>query len=133
MNEKVLQDCVDELFALQEKTEKSRQEFIQEITALLKKNHQLMIDTKSAAESAKAAAQQSQYSAQHALEQAVAYARSASFWKRFTVWTGAGYFSFGIILSLWVCFGGYQIAQKPVWESHSETMTAYNNRKMQRE
>lgn len=122
--EKILQDCVDELFALQEKTEKSSQQFLQEITIQLKKNHQLLIDTERAAASARASAEQSQYSAEHALEQAVAYATKATFWKRFAMFTGAGYFTFGIILACWVRFNGFQFAKQ---SQSMEAASPYKN------
>lgn len=112
MSEKLLQDCVDELFALQEQTTQHLKQFIQDAATLIKASQKLTQEAQEAASKAQAAAQQSEHSARHTIEQAVTYAKELSFWRRFALWVGVGYVAFGALLALAVMLGGYRLAER---------------------
>ena len=112
MSEKLLQDCVDELFALQEQTTKHLNQFIHDAATLIKTSQKLTHDAQAAASKAQAAAQQSEHSARHTIEQAVTYAKELSFWRRFALWVGVGYVAFGVLMALVMMFIGYRLAER---------------------
>jgi len=112
MSEKLLQDCVDELFALQEQTTQHLNQFMHDATALLKASQKLANDAQEAALKAQACAQQSEHSARHTIEQAVTYAKESSFWRRFGFWVGVGYVAFGALMALVMMLSGYRLAER---------------------
>lgn len=112
MLEKLLQDCVDELFALQEQTTKNLNQFIKDTATIIKASHKLANEAQEAALKAKGAVQQYEQSARHTLEQTVTYANEVSFWRRLGFWVGVGYVAFGALLALAVMLGGYRLAKR---------------------
>ena len=112
MSEKILQDCVDELFALQEQTTKNLKQFIQDAATLIKASQKFAHDAQEAALKAQAAAKQCDYAARQQLEQAVTYGKELSFWQRFGFWVGVGYVAFGVLMALVVMLSGYRLAER---------------------
>lgn len=112
MSEKILQDCVDELFALQEQTTKNLKQFIHDAATLIKASQKLTHDAQEAALKAQAAAKQSDYAARQQLEQAVTYGKELSFWRLFAFWIGVGYLAFGAVMALVMMLSGYRLAER---------------------
>jgi len=127
-SEKVLQDCVDELFALQEQVRADQKKFVLESATLIKASQKQLSEAVDLVNKARQSAYQSEQAAKEASNHAAMYEADARFWKRFTFWTGLGFFATGIIAALCMWFMGQRYAEQQNAAVSLEQATSHYSR-----
>ena len=107
--ENLLQNAIDELFALQKQAADDRQKFLADSVTLIKAAHQQVNDSVQAAVRAEGAARESAASAKHASLTAYDSQSDLKAWQKALFWLGVGYCSVGIVLGSFYFYLGKQI------------------------
>lgn len=110
-SEQLLQDCVDELFALQDRVSEDQKKFVLESATLIKASQKHLSEALDLVHQAKQSARQSEQAAKEASQSAALYETDARFWKRFAFWTGLGFFIMGALLAFTLWLMGKRYAE----------------------
>ncbi len=106
--EQVLQNCVEELFALHEQVQNDQKKFVLESATLIKASQKQLSESVDLVNKARQSAQQSEQAALEARNAANQSASRARLWKHLAFWTGLGFFTVGALLALVMWFMGKQ-------------------------
>jgi hypothetical protein len=127
-SEQVLQDCVDELFALQEQVREDQKKFVLESATLIKASQKQLSEAVDLVNKAKQSACQSEQAAKTAGDRAAMYEARARFWKRFALLTGSGFFIAGAVFAVLTWLAGYRLAERQQALDNIEKSALLNQR-----
>lgn len=112
LNNQVLQDCVDELFALQEKMQEEQKSFVLQSSTLIKASHSQLERAVDLLSRTTMLAKRSEEAAREAAENAAAYQEDARFYKRFFFSWGAAFLISGCVAFGLLGLLGHRLAQR---------------------
>lgn len=127
--EQLWQECVEELFALQEQVREDQKQFLLESATLIKASQKQLSEAVEWVNKARQSAAQSEQAAKEACNHAALYEVDARFWKRFTFWTGLGFFVTGVILALILWLMGQTYAERQAAVSLEPSSHSYQHQR----
>lgn len=125
-NKQILQNCVDELFALQEQVREDQKKFVLESATLIKASQKQLSEAVDLVNKTRQSAYQSEQAAKEASNRAAMYEADARFWKRFAFWTGLGFFVTGAIFATLTWLAGYRLAERQQMLNQAVPVTTHH-------